>query len=99
MDVIVSNPPYIPTEVWKGLEGNVKDHEDRAALDGGEDGLDVLVDVIRVGEEVGARAVFIEGDEGHPAVVREMGAEWGWKVEGRKDVFGRERFMKVTFQE
>ena len=39
-DVIVSNPPYIPTAVIEGLEKNVKDHEPRLALDGGNDGLD-----------------------------------------------------------
>lgn len=38
-DVIVSNPPYIPTEVIKGLEPEVRDHEPLMALDGKEDGL------------------------------------------------------------
>lgn len=39
-DVIVSNPPYIPTESIAGLAREVRDHEPIAALDGGEDGLD-----------------------------------------------------------
>ncbi len=38
-DMIVSNPPYIPTEVVKGLMPEVKDHEPMMALDGTEDGL------------------------------------------------------------
>ncbi len=38
-DVIVSNPPYIPTEVIRGLEPEVKYHEPMLALDGKEDGL------------------------------------------------------------
>ena len=39
-DVIVSNPPYIPTASIAGLAREVRDHEPIAALDGGEDGLD-----------------------------------------------------------
>lgn len=38
-DMIVSNPPYIPTDVIDGLQAEVKDHEPRLALDGGSDGL------------------------------------------------------------
>ena len=39
-DVIVCNPPYIPSEVIDTLDIEVKDHEPRMALDGGKDGLD-----------------------------------------------------------
>ncbi len=39
-DVIVSNPPYIPSEDIDGLDAKVRLHEPRKALDGGVDGLD-----------------------------------------------------------
>ena len=39
-DVIVSNPPYIPTGDIDGLDSSVKDYEPHMALDGGADGLD-----------------------------------------------------------
>lgn len=38
-DVLVSNPPYIPSADIEELEPEVRDHDPRAALDGGEDGL------------------------------------------------------------
>lgn len=39
-DVIVCNPPYIPTGDIPGLDRSVRDYEPRLALDGGTDGLD-----------------------------------------------------------
>ena len=39
-DLIVTNPPYIPSKDIDGLQREVKDYEPRLALDGGEDGLD-----------------------------------------------------------
>ena len=39
-DMIVSNPPYVPTEDLIGLDPSVRDYEPVWALDGGTDGLD-----------------------------------------------------------
>ena len=45
-DLIVSNPPYIPTDVIPTLEPGVRDHEPHSALDGGPDGLRVVARLI-----------------------------------------------------
>lgn len=41
-DLVISNPPYIPTAVLEGLDREVAEFEPRLALDGGEDGLDLV---------------------------------------------------------
>jgi release factor glutamine methyltransferase len=39
-DIVVSNPPYIPSDDIEGLSPEVSEHEPWLALDGGQDGLD-----------------------------------------------------------
>ena len=40
-DVIISNPPYIPTAELNHLQAEIQEHEPSLALDGGPDGLDI----------------------------------------------------------
>ena len=47
-DLIVSNPPYIETDVIPTLERNVREFEPRAALDGGPDGLDFYRRIVQI---------------------------------------------------
>ncbi|MFA6170352.1 MAG: peptide chain release factor N(5)-glutamine methyltransferase [Candidatus Margulisiibacteriota bacterium] len=47
VDLIVSNPPYIPTADLAGLDPDVKDWEPIGALDGGNDGLDYIRRLIK----------------------------------------------------
>jgi release factor glutamine methyltransferase len=41
-DVLVSNPPYVPTGDWEQLPPEIREHEPRLALDGGADGLEII---------------------------------------------------------
>lgn len=50
VDVLVVNPPYVPTGDLATLPAEARDHEPRVALDGGADGLDI---VRRVGAAAG----------------------------------------------
>ena len=45
-DLIVSNPPYIESKAIKNLSIDIKKYEPRIALDGGNDGLDLIKKVI-----------------------------------------------------
>ncbi len=51
-DLIVSNPPYIKTGLLVNLERDIKIYEPKIALDGGNDGLDVIKKVIYKSEEI-----------------------------------------------
>ena len=45
-DLIVSNPPYIEAKDIKNLSDDIKKYEPRVALDGGNDGLDLIKKII-----------------------------------------------------
>ena len=51
-DLIISNPPYIPTREIKNLSEDIKNYEPITALDGGIDGLDLIKKVIYKSEEL-----------------------------------------------
>lgn len=51
-DVLVSNPPYIPTEVMGKLDAEVVGYEPHLALDGGADGLDFFRRLLVVAPEL-----------------------------------------------
>jgi release factor glutamine methyltransferase len=65
-DALISNPPYIPTAVYEGLDVEVHDYEPKLALDGGPDGLDfyrrLLPFALRALKAGGAFAVELHED-------------------------------------
>lgn len=52
VSMIVSNPPYIRTEVYKKLDKSVKKYEPRLALDGGLSGLDYYKRILSTGSRL-----------------------------------------------
>ena len=96
-DLIVSNPPYIESDVIPTLQTEVKDHEPMSALDGGEDGLDFYRVIAReAGEFLKKRGIlFLEigCDQGN--AVRELltEAEGYSDVRCLKDLAGRDRII------
>lgn len=95
-DWIVSNPPYIPSREIESLAREVRDHEPRAALDGGPDGLDV---VRRIAAEAVARLaeggrVAVELCAGQGTEAGRIFLDNGWRVEKMiADLQGHERVL------
>jgi release factor glutamine methyltransferase len=66
-DLVVSNPPYIASDVLAELEPEVRDYEPRVALEGGADGLDhyrrLAPEILRVLKPGGRFVVEIGHDQ------------------------------------
>lgn len=97
LDAIVSNPPYIPTADLAGLQAEVRDHEPRAALDGGHDGLAVIARIVRGAAPLLRRSgwLLLEVGAGQAAAVRSLLARSGGfdDITGRFDLAGVERVV------
>jgi release factor glutamine methyltransferase len=95
-DLVVSNPPYIPTADIDDLQPEVRDHEPRIALDGGTDGLDayrqLAPEILRVLKPGGRFAVEIGFDQSGAveSLFREAGGE---AVATAKDLADRDRVV------
>jgi release factor glutamine methyltransferase len=95
-DLIVSNPPYIPSAEIAGLQEEVREHDPRMALDGGADGLEfyrLLAEQARSRLAAGGRLMCEFGD-GQEAALPGLLESGGWRVEAvEKDFSGRPRFF------
>ncbi|WP_218081168.1 peptide chain release factor N(5)-glutamine methyltransferase [Anthocerotibacter panamensis] len=97
VDVIVSNPPYIPSAQVATLEPEVRDHEPQLALDGGPDGLQAFRELAhqapRVLRSGGLWAVEVM--QGQAVAVVALLAQTGWyqDIVTRPDLEGNERFV------
>ncbi len=97
-DLIVSNPPYIPTDSLNFLDTEVRQWDPSLALDGGPDGLDAyraLSPIIRERLNAKGRAVLEIGhdqSETVPAIMRQYGLQ---HIETVLDLGGRARVVVV----
>jgi release factor glutamine methyltransferase len=97
VDVVVSNPPYIPHEAWESVEVEVRDLDPELALYSTGDGLDTIRDVelratllLRPGGVVGVEHAEVQGASA-PAVFTAAG-RWE-QVRDHQDLTGRARFL------
>ncbi|WP_370676682.1 peptide chain release factor N(5)-glutamine methyltransferase [Pleomorphomonas sp. PLEO] len=100
-NLIVSNPPYIASDVIADLDREVRLHDPRLALDGGPDGLDAYRTILNdVGQHLspgGLLAVEIGWDQGE-AVGNLFGAAGLSEIEVHRDLGGRDRVVSGLFR-
>ncbi|NDY73238.1 peptide chain release factor N(5)-glutamine methyltransferase [Desulfobacter hydrogenophilus] len=94
-DLILSNPPYIPSADIESLAPEIRDHEPRQALDGGADGLDaVRVILAQAGERLlpYGRLILEIGYDQKPLVKSlAQGFNWVAELDFIKDLAGHYR--------
>ena len=97
-DLLVSNPPYIPSDVLRQeVPAEVKDHEPELALDGGPDGLNVFRRILALAPRVLASGgtlclELFEGNVGQAAEL--VRAHGGWEdVRVLEDLTHRPRVL------
>ena len=95
IDIIVSNPPYIPTAEIDKLGADVKDFEPVEALDGGKDGLDYIRQLILEGPQhlKDKGYLILEFGFGQAEKIKELANNKFSGIEIKKDNSGKERFL------
>ena len=95
LNLVLSNPPYIPTAVWKELEPVVREHEPKLALDGGNDGLEAIRAIaINAAEALAPEGwLVLEHHHDHsPAVLQLLRDSGLGRVHAYQDLEGNARF-------
>jgi release factor glutamine methyltransferase len=101
-DLMVANPPYIPTQEIETLAPEVREFDPKLALDGGSDGLDFYR---YLASEAGQRLIpggclLLELGFGQSHEVTELFRKAGWTHESvEKDLSGIERVLIVRCPE
>lgn len=100
-DLIVSNPPYIPSSVLDGLQPEVRDFEPRIALDGTEDGLHyyrALALQCSKHLKTGGYVCFEIGYDQAVSVSRILAIAGYSEIETIKDVPGNDRVVRACWR-
>lgn len=94
VDWVVSNPPYIPSAEIDGLQPEVARFEDRLALDGGADGLDLYRRLLPMAWARAQRGIVLEVGHGQAEAVVELARKAGFReCTIRCDLGGRQRVV------
>ncbi len=97
LDLLVSNPPYIPESAIP-LDPEVYLHDPKLALYSGEDGLDLIRDLVSIGHEllVDGGAIALEHADGQSDAIVELLLAQGFKeVMAHKDLTDRFRTISA----
>ena len=100
-DVIVSNPPYIPSKVIDTLEPEVRVHDPKIALDGGADGLHyyyIIANDAAKHLNTGGRLYLEIGAEQGESVRDLLWAKGYTDIEVIQDLSGRDRVVASTLK-
>ena len=97
VDVIASNPPYIPLTAWESVAPEARDHDPELALWSGADGLDAIralearaAVLLREDGWIGVEHADVQGETA-PAVFTDSG-RWS-EVKDHRDLADRPRFL------
>lgn len=101
VDLVVSNPPYVFHRDMEKLAPEILRYEDPVALDGGEEGMDIITHILALAPQLlkDSGSVFLEVDPQHPELI----GSWLQSqpdlslhlVAVRRDFCGRPRFLHI----
>ncbi|MFM7014577.1 MAG: peptide chain release factor N(5)-glutamine methyltransferase [Actinomycetota bacterium] len=97
-DLVICNPPYIPTDAIP-VDIEVRLHEPKLALYGGEDGLDVIRILSQRAQELlkPSGLLVLEHADIQAAAISELLLADGWvSIDSQKDLAGKDRMISAT---
>jgi release factor glutamine methyltransferase len=102
LDMVVANPPYLPSGIIAGLPAEVERFEPRLALDGGPDGMRVLRRIITETPRFlrpGAWLLMEIGEEQAGPLASLMAAEGFSRIGAHRDLRDVERYIEGRWAE